>query len=122
MASIAKLVGAKETNTDSEELLDVMIGESHKGRESLVIEANTKTALRKGEWLMIPPYDGPAKNKWVNIELGNSNHYQLYNLAKDIGQQINLAENEPVKLKEMIESYKLLRGDLNLKTQELELK
>ncbi|MBK3516108.1 sulfatase-like hydrolase/transferase [Carboxylicivirga marina] len=50
LASITKLVGAKETNTDSEELLDVMIGESHKGRESLVIEANTKMAIMMMRW------------------------------------------------------------------------
>jgi T4 RnlA family RNA ligase len=38
-------------------------------REDFVIEATSRTALRKGDWLMIPPYKGPATEKNVNIEM-----------------------------------------------------
>jgi len=122
LASLAKLTGIEEASTDSEELMDVLMGRSNEGRESLVIEATTRTALRKGDWLMIPPYKGVKKNKQVNIELGNDTIFQLYYLKEDIGQQNNLAESNPEKLKEMVETFTSLRGEDYSKTQKLELK
>ena len=86
------------------------MGKSEQGRQELVIEATTRTAYRNGNWVMIPPYKGPAKNREVNIELGNSKDYQLYNLDSDIGQQENLAEKDPEKLQEMISLYEEIRG------------
>lgn len=121
-ASLAKLVGTEETSTDSQELLDVLMGKSINGRESLVIEATTRTALRKGNWIMIPPYKGAAIHKAVNIELGNAKAYQLYNLKEDIGQTNNLAQSKPEKLKEMIAEFERIRGKQYNETMKLELK
>jgi hypothetical protein len=78
--------------------------------------------LRKGDWLMVPPYKGPAINTSVNIELGNSEKFQLYNLKEDLGQQNNLADTNPEKLEEMLETFVALRGEEYSKTQALELK
>jgi len=47
---------------------------------------------------IIPPYDGPAMIKTVNVEIGNDPEYQLYNLKEDLGQQNNLAKSHPEKL------------------------
>ncbi|MBR8538369.1 arylsulfatase, partial [Carboxylicivirga sediminis] len=110
LASLAKLTGTEETSTDSEELMDVLMGKSADGREELVIEATTRTALRKGDWLMIPPYKGAKKNMQVNIELGNDEVFQLYNLNEDISQQHNVAESHPDKLAEMVNAFKAIRG------------
>ena len=92
LSSLASLVGSETRSEDGEDLLDVFMGKSDQGREELILEATTRTALRKGDWVLIPPYKGPALNKMVNIELGNSPEYLLYNLKDDIGQQNNLAE------------------------------
>ena len=105
LASLAHLTGSAAKSRDSKNLLDVLLGESSKGRDELVLEANTRTAFRKGDWVMIPPYKGPAKNENVNIELGNSESYQLYNLKEDVGQQDNLAETHKEKLNEMVSSF-----------------
>lgn len=121
-SSLAALVGSNHRGPDSEELLDVFLGKSEKGREELVIEATTRTALRKGNWVMVPPYDGPAANKMVNIELGNSPEFQLYNLSTDIGQKINLADREPQKLQEMIKTFEDIRGTKFQEIEQLELK
>ena len=102
LASLGHLTGSTAKSQDSKNLLDVLLGESNQGRDELVLEANTRTAFRKGDWVMIPPHKGPAKNKNVNIELGNSKSYQLYNLKDDIGQQNNLAEIRKEKLDEMV--------------------
>jgi hypothetical protein len=98
------------------------MGKSNQGREELIIEATSRTALRKGDWAMIPPYNGPAKNEMVNIELGNSGEFLLYNLKNDIGQQENLAQSEPEKLQEMIETFKKIRGEGFGNIEQLELK
>jgi len=122
LASLARLTGAKMEGSDSQDLLKVLLGKSDEGREELILEATSRTALRKGDWLMIPPYPGPAVNEMVNIELGNSVVYQLYNLKEDIGQQNNLAETEPMKLNEMIGIFEKLRGNEYGKIEQLELK
>jgi arylsulfatase A-like enzyme len=121
LSSLANLVNSDILGKDSEELLDVLLGKSEKGREQLVIEATSRTALRKGDWVMIPPYNGPAVNERVNIELGNYPEYQLYHLGKDLGQQNNLADKEPEKLKEMIVAFEDIRGEASGDIEQLEL-
>ncbi len=120
LSSIATLVGSDEVVDDSEDMLDVFLGTSNAGRENLVLEATSRTALRMGDWIMIPPYKGAAVNKHVMIELGNSGEYQLYNLAEDAGEQTNLAEQETEKLLDMITSFEEIRG-VNSGVKELEL-
>ena len=120
-SSIASLVNSESRGPDSKVLTDVLMGKSNAGRDELVLEATTRTALRKGDWIMIPPYKGPAINKFVNIELGNSDGYQLYNLAEDMGEQNNLAESQPEKLQEMVSAFETIRGK-STEIEQLELK
>ena len=121
-SSIAALVDSEERTDDSQELLDLFLGVSQKGRDQMIIEATSRTAFRMGDWALIPPYEGPAVNKQVNIELANSDEYLLYNLKEDIGQQNNLAKTNPEKLQEMITAYEAVRGSENTKIEQLELK
>ena len=111
LSSLAMLAGSDIRTGDSQGLLDVLMGKSEKGRDELVLEATSRTAYRQGDWAMIPPYNGPAKNENVKIELGNSSGFQLYNLADDLGQQTNLADSHPDKLKEMVEAFGKIRGE-----------
>lgn len=122
LASLAKLVGSNDQGQDSKDMLDVIMGKSQHGREELILEATTRTALRKGDWVLIPPYGGPAKNMTVNIELGNSPEYQLYNLKEDIGEQNNLASTNEEKLDEMIVAFEKIRGSDFKSTKPLDLK
>lgn len=122
LSSFAALTGSEVRGQDSKDLLNVFLGKSQEGREELVLEATTRTALRKGDWVMIPPYKGPAVNQSVNIELGNSDQFQLYNLKDDLGQQNNLAGSHPEKLQEMISAFEQIRGTEFQKVEQLELK
>ncbi|WPP51812.1 sulfatase family protein [Catalinimonas niigatensis] len=122
LSSIASLVGSDQQARDSENLLDVFLGRSDEGREQLVLEATSRTAFRQGDWVMIPPYQGPAVNEQVDIELGNDDGYQLYNLAEDLGQQNNLADAQPEKLEEMKQDFEQIRGDAAEGIEDLELK
>ncbi|MDP3180942.1 MAG: arylsulfatase [Bacteroidota bacterium] len=121
-SSLAKLAGSETRVPDSQELLEVLMGKSQLGREELVLEATSRTALRKGDWAMIPPYKGRAVQTQVNIELGNSKEFQMYNLKEDIGQQNNLAKSQPEKLQEMIETFETIRGTKFQEVEQLELK
>jgi len=122
LSSLAKLTGSTVRVNDSEQLLDVLFGKSTKGRSDLVLEASQKTAYRAGDWALIPPYKGSAINTQVNIELGISPEYQLYNLKEDRSQQHNLAETNKEKLAEMIAGYESIRGTEKVEIKELELK
>lgn len=121
-SSLSALAGSEKRTNDSQDLLEVLLGESQQGREELILEATTRTAYRKGNWAYIPPYEGPAINKFVNIELGNSEKEQLYDLSQDIGQRNNLASSQPEKLEEMRAGFEKIRGSAFAKTGKLELK
>lgn len=122
LESIAALTNIEVEETDSQNLLNTFLGKSEKGRESIVLEATTRTAYREGDWVLIPPYKGPAVEKLVNIDLGNSNDYLLYNLKDDASQQNNLATSNPEKLKEMIVNFEAIRGTDYKDIETLELK
>jgi len=121
-SSLAQLTGSEIKGRDSEPLLETFMGKKMSGRNELILEATGRTALRKGEWVLIPPYEGPALSKNVNIEIGNAPDYQLYNLSEDLSEQNNLAESRPDKLKELIAVYKTIRGESDKVSGELELK
>lgn len=121
LSSIANLVDSTVRTNDSKNLIEVFTGKSKKGRKELVLEASSKTAFRKGNWAMIPPYKGAARNGEVNIETGNSKEYQLYNLKEDFGQKNNLAKINSKKLKKMIASFEKIRGENDSDIQELKL-
>lgn len=112
LASLADLVGQDVETADSKNLLTALMGTSETGRDQLVIEATSRTALRQGNWLFIPPYPGLGQlNKQVNIEVGNSPKPQLYDLSEDLGQQNDLAETMPDKVAELMNTYTSVRGE-----------
>lgn len=111
LTSLASLVGSDVQSLDGQNTLGTLLGHDDKGRNELILEALSRTALRKGDWVMIPPYSGPAVAENVNIELSNSDTYQLYNLAEDIGQRNNLALESQSKLEELIKDYEKIRGN-----------
>ena len=58
---------------------------------------------------MIPPYKGRKIAKNVQVELGNSTNYMLFDLVKDPYQKNNLAREKPEKLKFMISSFEKIK-------------
>ncbi|WP_439953511.1 sulfatase family protein [Gelidibacter salicanalis] len=122
MASLAKLIGTEESSTDSQELMETFKGKTNKGRDNLIIEATSRTALRSGDWLLIPPYKGKAFEEKVGIQLGNSPDFQLYNLKSDMGQKTNVAKDNPEKLNELIQVFETLRGKNYSNIEQLQLR
>ncbi len=113
LASFAKLTGqtVAEGAEDSEEMLDVLMGKSSKGRKELVLEAIGNTCMRTTDWYFIPPHNGAKKNKLVNIELGNLPENQLYSIGNDISQRRNVAKDNPDVVAELEAKYKEAMGE-----------
>jgi len=109
--SISSIVGSDKKSLDGIDLSSLILKNEGKGRSELVIEALRRTAYINKNWVIIPPYKGPSISKNVNIELGNSNEYKLYNLSKDPSQKNNLSIKEPEKLKQMISDFIKIRGE-----------
>ena len=106
-ASFASLAGVDIPEfacADSEDLLDAFLGRSDTGRCVLVTEGlQAKTLVRKENWVFLPALDGPRYGASAGYDSGNSHWDQLYDLAADIGQQRNLAREQPEKVAEMKE-------------------
>ncbi|MCL4107308.1 UNVERIFIED_CONTAM: hypothetical protein GTU68_067219 [Idotea baltica] len=120
--SLASFVGSDITTDDSEDFMDVLLGESNQGRDQLVLEATSRTAFRSGKWAMIPPHGGAALHRAVNIELGNDPEFQLYDLSTDLGQQYNLALEKPEVLEKLKMEFAEITKGADLKETELILK
>ncbi|MGB3799119.1 MAG: arylsulfatase [Lewinella sp.] len=109
LPSLAELIGTDIEHTDGQNLLPAFLSQSETGREELVIEATGRTAFRRGDWLLIPPYPGEPVSEHVNIEVGKGPDYQLFDLSQDIGQENNLAPHEPAMLEEMKAAFAAVR-------------
>ncbi len=95
-ASFASMLGLNLANSDcpdSENLLDLILGESDVGREEVLFESVSKgMVLRTEKWEYLQPSEGPELQKNTGTETGNSLNPQLYNMKYDRGQRINVAE------------------------------
>jgi arylsulfatase A-like enzyme len=108
----AELTGVKPDDgagQDSENILAALLGESCRGRQTLVEDA-FGLSLRDGDWKYIEPSGGAAKSGTTQIELGNSKKPQLYRLDTDPGERNNLAEQFPEKLKHLQDKLEKIRN------------
>ncbi|MFR9629620.1 MAG: sulfatase-like hydrolase/transferase, partial [Rikenellaceae bacterium] len=123
LASVAELVGVDiPEELDSESHLDAFMGKSDTARDGYVVEAMGRLAYRKGDYAMIPPFRGQKSNASGN-ELGNIDHFALYNLSSDPAQETDISAIET----EVLESLKtefltLTDGYYNPNTKEEKLK
>ncbi|WP_309400790.1 sulfatase-like hydrolase/transferase [Cerasicoccus maritimus] len=87
---------------DSQDMSQALLGVDPVGREFLITEGIwSKTVIRYGKWVFIPPYDGPPVMRDKFIETGNSTVSQLYDLETDIGQRHNVCDHFPDVVKEL---------------------
>ncbi len=114
-ASLASLVGInleEEDAPDSQDMMKAILGKDKNGREYIIGHSQTHS-ITKGDWKYIkenPKLKGPVYVKVTNTEMGTDKIPQLYNLKDDIGEQNNLAEHYPEKVKELSE---LLEKEIN---------
>ena len=96
-ASMEELTGqdlGEAAGPDSRNHLQALLGKASAGRD-YIIEASQSLSISDGTYKYIEPNNGPAYNKLVSIELGNSKEDQLYNLKEQIGETQNIAAQHP---------------------------
>jgi arylsulfatase A-like enzyme len=96
LSSLAALTGAKipeDAAPDSFNELPAILGQSKNGRKYLIEHAGTLSII-EGNWKLILPSNKPKVNQ-THTELGNDPKPQLYDLATDIGETHNVAEEHP---------------------------
>ncbi|MDR2041476.1 MAG: arylsulfatase [Tannerella sp.] len=102
LSSFAALVDVPlKQDVDSQNILEALLGRSKTGRTELVLEGINDLAFRRGDWVLIPPSEGPAITRYTHTDTGHASEYQLYNLRTDLGQQHNLALQEPERVASM---------------------
>jgi len=95
---------------DSENHLNAWLNRGGKGRDYLVLQnVNNNLSIENGTWKYIAPGKGAAYNPLTNTETGNLNQDQLYDLARDRGEKVNVATKNPKiveKLRAKLEQVK----------------
>lgn len=111
LRSFARMAGASlsaSDGPDSLDALDALVGNADTGRDHVVMQAGT-LALRVGRWKYIAPAGGAARSANTNIELGNDQAPQLYDLVADPGETRNLAAEQPSRVRTMAERLAAIR-------------
>ena len=99
-ASLASLVGAKLPRgaaADSRDCLTTLLGENTDDVDYVIEMACDHTlSIRNREWKYIEPSSGPAMVEWgPKIETGYSSEPQLYHVATDPAERVNVAAGHP---------------------------
>jgi arylsulfatase A-like enzyme len=120
LASFAALTHQKldaDAAPDSFNVLPALLGQSPVGRD-ILIEQGGPMAIRKGPWKLVVATKGVAPRKVVLEEndapprdTGAGGGLQLFNLADDIAETKNLAEQMPDKTKELQDILAKARTD-----------
>ena len=98
-----------EVFPDSVENSSALTGESATGRDH-IIEHSGRLAIRVGNWKLIPQGKGAAKSADTNVELGNHPNAQLYDLAKDPGEKVNVAAQNPELVQKLAAQLAAIQG------------
>lgn len=108
LSSFAALAGVHKKYDDvidSQNTLDVFLGDNAVGRTSLVQESfRGPLSYIEGEWKYIEPFNGPELVPWGPIiETGFQLEPQLFHLKNDPNEQENLASKFPEKIVDLKE-------------------
>ncbi|MGV8814395.1 MAG: sulfatase family protein [Gelidibacter sp.] len=117
LRSFAQLTGVESVNADvidSQNRLNVFLGDDTVGRSSIVQESiRGPLSYLEGEWKYIEPFDGPKLVPWgTKIETGFQKEPQLYHLKNDPNETENLASKFPERVKDFKEKLAHLKVNL----------
>lgn len=115
ISSFASMAGQKlssDAAPDSFDQLNTLLGKSKTGRDWIVEHAsNGRLSLIKGDWKYIEPGPGVKVYMSTNTESGNDPLPQLYNLRTDLGEKNNVAEQNPLIVKELTDLLQKIKDD-----------
>jgi arylsulfatase A-like enzyme len=95
-----------EWKTEGVNLLPYVTGEkSTPPHDALYWRFGQQIAIRKGDWKLVKGAGLPGVGGGANGELATTQGAQLFNLANDIGEKTNLADQEPAKFQELAAAW-----------------
>ena len=111
-ATLAEILGGSvPQGLDSETYVDALVGNDIlKGRETLILEAQGRLALKEGDLVMIPAYSGSNENP-TGIDFGINPEATLWNLSYDRSQKTDIAKENKSIVERMMKTFKHLVGD-----------
>jgi arylsulfatase A-like enzyme len=83
-------------------------GDAGDPHESLFWRFGPQIALRRGDWKLVKAPDGGGVLRGSRDGLATTVDAQLYNLRHDMGEQENLAERHPEKLRELAMAWETI--------------
>lgn len=120
MGSLAGLLGVAlkpGEAMDSENQIEALLGNKSTGRKYMLEESYT-LGVRTADWKYISPVsDNQKYPKWLSnkgIETGFDRIPQLYDMKKDPGEQINVAEDHP----DLVAEFEKVLKDIKNKNQD----
>ena len=104
-ASLSEIIGQpipKGAAPDSRSRVKSLLGQDQNDRECIVEQNvdNTLSIIKDG-MKYLPASDKSEYEYWTRIELGHQKDPQLYDLRKDPVEKVNLAKDNPEKVKEL---------------------
>jgi len=101
-AAVADAPIPKQRSIDGVNLMPYLTGQrDERPHEVLFWRMVKRTAIRVGDWKLVR-----------NPKRGQSDDWQLYNLAKDISESDDLAKSQPDKLRELKNMWERLNGEM----------
>jgi len=110
-ATLADILGVKAPEgLDSKAYPETLIGKDiFKGRETLVLEAQGRLALKEGDYVMIPAYSGSNENP-TGIDFGLNPEVTLWNLTTDRSQKEDHSKSDKDLTDKMMQSFTNIVG------------
>lgn len=93
--------GRQPTPMEGKSLAPIFAGKQRAGHESIAWKCGKGRAIQMGDWKLVRPRD--------NVP------WELYNLAKDIGEIQNLAKQHPARVSDMTARYAIWRKRVGAK-------
>lgn len=109
-ASFASLLGMKNPSTDGMDLIKSFLGKSKKGRSEMILEAKSRLIMKKGHYVIFPPYKGAKVRKTTGTELGNFNDWMLFDLKSDPHQDNDISTKKPELFRKMQKQFLSIAG------------
>ena len=102
-----------EWKLDGVNLLPYLTGQkSGAPHEALYWRFGQQMAIRKGDWKLVRSYGCKGVVGIEHLGPASTDGAELYNLAKDIGEKNNLAEQEPAKFRELAAAWDKWNSEL----------
>ena len=117
LPTFAKLAGAdipEHVILDGQDISPLLLARDLSTERSFAYYSNGDLeAFRQGDWKVKFPYEKtPLKLNWILPGVISNHGVQLFNLTNDPGEKINLADQQPEKVKELTQLSETFKSSL----------